>query len=177
MIPQEKVVDLLASGLSTSAIAEALGCSQSYISQLQSQDSIAEAVQAKKVAKTAKAIETETKLTDIKQVLVNRLSELAPYMTKPMEVVRVLEVVDNMERKSAMRPAQSTGNQIVQLVLPKQSHVRFTLSAQNEVIEVEGRPMASLPAPQIWAQLQEKSPTQVAQRFQRPQEKISVEDM
>lgn len=151
MVPPDQVIKLLGAGLSQAAVAQALNCEPSYISQLMSNEQFAAKVHEEAAKRSSQQVDTDNKVQDIRTALVDRLHEIVPMMTKPMEILRAFEVVDKASKGSFQRQNVQQGARIVQLVMPERAKVQFTISEQKEVVEIEGRSLAAMPATQILA--------------------------
>jgi hypothetical protein len=138
-VPIEKVVQLAAAGMTETTIAQACGCSVSYISQLFAIDEFRQRVADKKTGITLERIKADNKLEGIRNSLVDKMAEMVPYITKMPDALRAFEVIDravNNTQKGAPPPAPSN---VVVLSLPNVRNVKFQLNANKELIDIDGR--------------------------------------
>lgn len=156
---QVRVAELAAAGCTPTQIASATGFSVGYISQLSSMDAYKEMIVAKSSDRLERDIKAQDRYDSVEQMLLMGIKERAA--TADMsELSRALDVVaKNNPKKSklgGMGGSSGEGAGIsVTVNLP--AHVLQPLdiqtNARNEVIEVAGRPMASLTAAQIQSKL------------------------
>lgn len=162
---EEQVFNLLASGLNASMVASTLSLSESYISQLLSNSEFRDRVTSARLAKNKGLIERDDKLELTESKALERLSLLLPMVTKPLEAAKIYQTLNSARRTTSI-PAnsQTAGSATVTLNLPKNSSVQFTLAHDtNQVLEVDGRSMAPMPAQRVKELMTEKSMVRIAQ--------------
>ena len=162
---EEQVFNLLASGLPASMVASSLSISESYISQLLSNSEFRDRVSSARLSKSKNFIARDEKLELTEAKALERLSLLLPMITKPAEAAKIYQVLNNAKRTvTALPTSNSPSTQTVVLNLPKTASVSFTLShATNQVMEVDGRSMAPLPASKVKELMTDKSMVRTAQ--------------
>jgi DNA-binding CsgD family transcriptional regulator len=162
---EEQVFNLLASGLNAAMVASTLSLSESYISQLLSNSEFRDRVTAARLAKNKGLVERDDKLELTESKALERLAQLLPMVTKPLEAAKIYQTLNSAKRTTSI-PANSSnaGGATVVLNLPKNSSVQFTLAHDtNQVLEVDGRSMAPLPASRVKELMTEKSMVRIAQ--------------
>jgi len=163
---KEQIQKLLSNGLSQTQAAAAVGCDDSYVSQLMAEEEFASAVAAGRAAKTAKFIEADETLEDAESAALKRVKALIPMITKPVEAARVFSVLNAAHRRASEGAAsqnQESGD-VVTLVLPKAAtklHVAIELSSDKQVIDVEGRSMVTMPAKTLAQRLEARKTEQI----------------
>lgn len=155
---RERIIEMLGKGIPAVQVASAVGCDDSYISQLLSDEAVATRVQELKAANFSAYIEQDQKVDDAEAAALQKVSDLLPYITRPAEAVRVFAVLN-----AAKRRTQETANQAqavaqtVQLDLPEAVRVRLTVTHDKQVIEIEGRSMTTMPAKSLAARLEQRN--------------------
>lgn len=155
---KDRIIDLLGKGISAVQVASAVGCDDSYISQLLSEPGVAEQVQALKAEHFAKYAEQDATLDKAEAAALEKVSHLLQFVTRPAEAVRVYGILNAAKRRTSdtLQNAQPIA-QTVQLDLPAAARVRFTLTHDKQVIEVEGRSMTTMPAKSLAQQLEQRN--------------------
>jgi hypothetical protein len=155
---KDRIIELLGKGISAVQVASAVGCDDSYISQLLSEPGVSEQVQALKATHFAKYAEQDASLDDAEARALQRVSQLLDFATRPAEAVRIFGILNAAKRRTSdtLQNAQPVA-QTVQLDLPAAARVRFTLTTDRQVIEVEGRSMTTMPAKSLAAQLEQRN--------------------
>lgn len=134
-----QILEMLGSGLGAESVATALGVSPSLVSQLLSIEEFAQAVTARRFARLTKHNERDDKLDGIEDLAIKKLEEMLSMVYKPMEVLRIFQVVNAAKRRgSGSDAAASTviNNQVVNLVLPAAIKQTFHADSNNQVVEV-----------------------------------------
>ncbi len=154
---REKIIEMLGKGIPAAQVASAVGCDDSYISQLLSEPHVADQVIALKATHFSAYVEQDQKLDDAEALALEKVASLVPFITRPAEAVRVYGVLNAAKRRTVDAASQAQAvAQTVQLDLPEASRVRFTLTADRQVIEIEGRSMTTMPAKTLAAQLEQR---------------------
>lgn len=138
------IVQALRSGFSQSQIAQGLGVTQSAISQYVEEHSLLE-----EVAAQSQFMSIDSKLNKLEEKIVDKLGTSMQFaVMDPMKWAGLLKIVNGAKRRSLSegRPILEGGAQLVTLNLPERMHLQVRRNAHNEVIEVEGRVLQTLPA-------------------------------
>lgn len=158
-------------------VAMACGVTESYISQLLSDEGIEEQVSTMRVQKAAAYVEHDTALDSDEEVarqLVRR--NLDHGFLKPMEALKHFQILNAARRKSDSHGnAQVPTSTVVQLNLPPSAAVQFKLTMDRQVIEIDGRSMTTMPAQQVTKLLREKKAQEMLQTaLEMPKMKIAT---
>lgn len=134
---QQKLLGLLGKGYTAAQSAQATGVTEGYVSQLMSEDWFAEKVQELRFLNLAKHQQLDEKYDDFEEEMLDKLKKMSKMLIKPMEIAKVLQIVNGAKRKSVTNtdPATLTQN-IVQLNIPIAIANKFTTNANNQVVEV-----------------------------------------
>ena len=144
---REKIIEMLGKGIPATQVASAVGCEDSYISQLLSEPGVTEEVTSLKATHFSKYLEQDGKADDAEAMALKKLTSLIPFITRPAEAARAYAVLNAAKRKTVDNVASALPVQaVVSLELPAATRVRFTVTHDKQVIEVEGRSMTTMPA-------------------------------
>lgn len=152
---QEKIIELLGSGLSPTTVAAAVGCTPSYITQLLSQEEIAKQVAELRIAATVQYVEHDKKVDSLEENALKKMHQLLPMVTRPMEALRIFQIANAAKRKTegADAAAHRPVAQVVNINIPAAAAVAFKLSPDRQVVEIEGRSATSMSAQELNRQL------------------------
>lgn len=133
---QDRALTLLGQGVSPEHTAAALGLTPSAISQLLSDENFAAQVAELRFANLAKHSERDNLYDTIEDKLLAKLKDCIPFMIKPLEVLRAIQVINGAKRRGQSAPESLTNQQeVVQLVLPVQIINQYTVNSHNQVIK------------------------------------------
>lgn len=144
MASKEQIIALAESGIAHSLIAKRTGVSESYISQVLSEDSIrAKTIQAQ-LAVLDERTARDAKYDAIEDALLEKTSEIVPNLYKPQDIIKVLMMINKAERRGASSQqlaelANSRQDSVVPLELPERIRTKIIKSHTKEVISVNGR--------------------------------------
>jgi len=142
---KEKLIALLGSGISNAVAASAVGCSESYVSQLLAIPEISARVAQLRFDTLQANNLRDSKIDGIEDLLLAKLSASVNLIMRPMELVKASSMINAMKRRGSAAPEQSTQlTQVINLTLPPKLTVAFQLNNQNEIIEVAGRPLVTM---------------------------------
>lgn len=158
---QEKLLGILGAGFSQSAAALACGISDGRVSQICDEPAFAAALAQARMGKVEDAIAHDDSIENAEAESLKILRQKLPFCRTPGEVAKIFSILNNAKKRAApatnQRP-ESLGAQQVTLVLPKAAAVHISMNNQNQVIEIAGRSMATLPSkalPALSAQRQQ----------------------
>lgn len=154
---KDRIIEMLGQGLTPVQVSHAVGCDDSYISQLLADENIAAQVQNLRAENFSQYVELDKKLDQAEAAALEKLAALAAYVTRPAEAARIYGVLNAAKRRTNDQVNQQQAvAQTVSLDLPAAARVRFTLTSDKQVIEIEGRPMTTMPARNLAAQLEQR---------------------
>ncbi len=159
---KERIIEMLGQGLSATQVANAVGCDDSYISQLLADEVVSEQVQALRAENFSKYVELDKKVDLAEAEALSKLTTLAQFITKPTEAARVYSILNQAKRRTVDQVNQQHAvAQTVALDLPEAARVRFTITSDKQVIEIEGRSMTTLPSKNLAARLEQRNATRL----------------
>lgn len=154
----DKIKELLGIGLQQAVVASAVGCSESYVSQLMSEDAFRAEVTNLRLINLTEAADRDGTYNSLEDRLLEKLENLLPVLVNPMQVLAAIRTINGAHRRAA--PAELAANaqqNIVQLQLPENVAfaARFIVNGTNQVIEVAGAPMATATAQSVVKKLEQ----------------------
>lgn len=158
-LDKNQVKELLGTGLSNEIVASAVGCDQSYISQLMADPNFANDVIALRTKALQSHNKRDSKLNDLEDILIDKYREVVDTgaIYKPNDILRSLAVINKANRRGV--PAQqnvTVQNQVVNLVLPPILVRQFVTDRRNEVVEVDGQTLVTMPSSTLLKTLAER---------------------
>lgn len=154
---QERCANFLAQGLAPAQVASIVGISPGRLSQIVKEESfstvLAAARERYEVSEEDAAVaeRINNKYLALEDKLVDSLYSQATMM-EPRDLVRALDTVSSRQArlKQAAAPVHAVqNNYTVQLALPAHAVPEYKLNAQSEIISIDNRPMAPLPAQSV----------------------------
>lgn len=144
-INKDSVIAALRNGFDQTQIAGAMGVTDSAISQF-----IAEHGLAAVAAQNSQFKEHDNKLNALEEAVLDKLGKvMQTAILDPIRLSAVYKVLNSAKRRSLAegQTIQNINNvRLVSINLPKHVEVKVGLNSRNEVIEVEGRSINTLPA-------------------------------
>jgi hypothetical protein len=132
-----RILELLGSGVQPVQVASAVGCSESYISQLLSDDEFARAVAQKRYDLLVAESGRDRAYDHIEDQLLEKLKAALPFITKTGEILASIKVINGAKRRGAATlGGAASNNTVIQLVLPTKTKARFTVGSNGQVLEV-----------------------------------------
>jgi hypothetical protein len=130
-----RILEMLGNGLAPNVVSSALGVSESYISQLLSEEEFSRQVTTLRYTNLQAATTRDRSYDAIEDALIAKMQDLLPLMYKPMEVLRAITVINAAKRRGADAPDNTVIHQtIVNLTLPQVATQRFITNVNNQVI-------------------------------------------
>lgn len=156
---KEKVKALLGLNLPNSVVASATGLPEEQISAFLSEEDFRKEVQELRLKTAVEGAERDSAYNAIEDGLLNKLREAIDngFIVKPMEVARILQIINAAKRRTTpVEMAQQNNRTVLQLVMPVSIAAKFVVNQKSQVVEVEGRTIATMPASGVVAALEEK---------------------
>lgn len=128
---------LLGNGVDQEVVATALGVSPSYISQLLSDPEFAKQVAELRLLNLESATDRDSKYDKLEDNFLEKLENVAEYMTKPREIAAVLATLNKAVRRG-VRPenAPQVKQDVVVLNFPTVIQQTFVKNHVNQVVAV-----------------------------------------
>lgn len=144
MASKEQIIALAESGIAPALIAKRAGVSESYVSQVLSEDSIRARTIKAQLAVLDERTARDAKYDAIEDELLEKTKKLVPALYKPQDIIKVLLMINRAERRGASSQqlaelANSRQDSVVPLELPERVRTKIIKSHTREVISVNGR--------------------------------------
>lgn len=133
-----RALELLGDGISSSLVAQTLGVTESYISQLLADELFLKGVVERRYEALAKHNKRDAEYDSLEDTLLIRLKETLPMLYDPIRITKVLQVINAAKRRGQSSPESITQqNVIVNLTLPTAVIDRFsvTKNVDNQILE------------------------------------------
>lgn len=142
---EQRAIKLLGNGTPASVVAQAVGVSESRISQLMADESFATEVNELKFVNLNKHNEQDAKLDQMEAQLTDMMKEQLPLLMRPNDILRAMQVINKMERRGASAPEQiHSHNQVVNLLMPNVIVQKFQTNVNNQVIVANGQTLETI---------------------------------
>lgn len=144
MSTKEKIIEFLKAGVPTGAIADAVGCDPSYVSQVKSDPDVAAQIAAARIDSVEEAVLHDDILDRTELKALQRIERSLP-SANFSQALAAYKILNAAARKNAPQSSQQNlGTHIhVSLTLPASALPNYVKNAQNEIIEVDGRTMVT----------------------------------
>jgi len=158
-VDKERVKALLGYITDYSRVAHIVGCNVSYISQLMADPEFAEDVMVARIEQGERTAGMDLKADELEDLLLDKLKRAVPMMFKPSEILRAYQVLNQAKRRVSMDSVGGTGAEggaVLTLRIPARTALKFKMDTAGEVIEVEGRPLVTMPSGQLMRMMSER---------------------
>lgn len=142
MIDKKKVAQYLANGVGTEAIAAAVGCDASYVSQLKTDQEVIDLIESEKSTLTTEDVEFDARLARTEDKALQLIERNLPF-ANPHTALATFKVLNSANRRKAAVQQNNSVAVNVTLVLPQAALPSYVANERKEIIEVEGRTMLS----------------------------------
>jgi hypothetical protein len=133
---EQRALILLGQGIEPRTVASAVGVTDSHISQLLSKPEFAARVADLRYDALAKHSVRDNAYDELEDTLIEKLKNCIPYMSKPMEILASVRIINQAKRRGQMvNPAAQSQNPVIQLSMPVQIINQFRLDVNNQVIQ------------------------------------------
>jgi predicted transcriptional regulator len=173
-VNRQYIVSALKQGFSQTQIAQGLGVTSSAVHQFVEEHGI-----AAEVAAQSQFMNIDSKMNDLEERILGKLEASVKHaVMDPLKWAHLFKIVNGAKRRSLSegRPVYEGGSTLVALNLPQRMTIEVTRNQQNEVIEVQGRALHTLPAGKL-VEYADKQAPQVASKsvFGSDAQEISYE--
>lgn len=147
MTPKDQIIEFLSQGIPTSQIAAAVGCSDSYVSQLRADPEVQTQLAALNVNATVKDAAFDTTLERAEFMALEKIEKNLPFANMGQALAAFKVLNSARRRKDAFQQLDMGATTInVNLTLPAHAIPKYTVNAKAEIVEVEGKTMLSATA-------------------------------
>jgi len=160
-VSKEQVRDLLGSGLSTSVVAAAVGCTDGYISQLLSDEEFAAEVSRLRLLNLQSHNKRDSSIDAIEDSLISKLSDAINQngFYKPKDLLHAFAIVNSAKRRAVVHTdtTAAVSSTVINLTIPAPVARRFTIDSRGEVLQVDEQTLVTMPTGQLLRTLQQKT--------------------
>lgn len=158
---EERALSLLGKGVTPAQTAAALGITESAISQLLSKSEFADAVAELRYKNLLEHSARDEKADALEDKLLKKLSDLVPFLMRPMEVARIYQIINSAKRRGQSTPeAITSAQEVVPLIMPVVITNQFTVNSNNQVIQAGQQPLITVQSGNMQALLTKHKETQ-----------------
>lgn len=144
MAARNQALELLAQGIPASQVAEVIGVTESYVSQLLADEDFAAQLSTLKVESAKKDKEYDDKLDQAEEDFLDRIVERSR-MANLQQSMQGFKLLNSAKRRRDSARGAGTGQPqtVVNITLPVAVMPTYILNQQSEIVEVEGKTMVS----------------------------------
>ena len=145
---QDQIKNLLSAGCKPAQVAAAVGCEDSYVSQLMQDQEFSQEVVAARILALTSQSERDKKYDSLEDQILDKLQSQLHMIMNPDRLVRMLTVVNNAKRRGAGAEEGQFApiSNVINLTLPTLIVNKYQTNGQNEVVEVNGQGLVGMPA-------------------------------
>lgn len=153
---EERALVLLSAGLSQVKVAEALGVDSSRISQLCADADFSTQLSDARYEALSKHNEQDSKLDSLEAKIVSRIEDTVDQVYKPMELVRMLQVVNMAKRRGTenLAPVQEIST-VLNLLMPTKIVNKFITNINNQVVKAGDTELITIQSGSLSTKLKE----------------------
>jgi len=153
-----RALELLSSGVQQEHVASALGVSPSAISQLLADPEFARKVSEARFSALQKHNKRDGELDTLEDLLIEKVRESIPLISRPLEAVQALKVINAAHRRGKSAPESLTAQkEVVPLRLPTTIINNYTLNIEttsdNRVIRAGQQQLVTIQSSALKAML------------------------
>lgn len=158
---ESRALELLGAGAPPSAVASALGVTESTISQFLSSEHFSKQVTELRYKNLLKHNARDTSIDELEDKLIKKMGDLIPFMHKPGEVFAAFAKINAAKRRGVSSPDQIAQQKpVTQLILPIQIIQQFQVNGANQVVRAGQQDLITVQSGRMHSLA---SPTQINQ--------------
>ena len=118
----------------------------------------AEGVMLARIEQGEKTVGMDRKADNLEDMLLDKLQKSLPMMFKPSEILRAYQVINAAKRRVPVDSvgSGSGGGTVLNLRIPARTALKFKMDSAGEVIEIEGKPLVTMPSVQLLRKMNER---------------------
>jgi hypothetical protein len=175
---EEKLIELLGWGITQIAAANALGISDSRVSQLMAKPEFANRVSAAKIVNLESGVSRDKNYDSLEDKLLEKLNFSLDALDKPMQIIRAIQVINAAKRTKTDTNSTYQGlANIVNITLPTQVINNLLISQQNnQVLAIEGKELTPMNSAQLerFANDSTQKSIELSQTSSSPKERYEI---
>lgn len=164
---KSRLLKLLGSGIAPAQAASACGVTESYVSQCMAEEEFKNEVLELRYASLQKYNERDTNIDSLEDTLIEKIKDLIPLMTRPMEAIKAFQVINAAKRRGQSAPESIVNQQtIVQINMPVSLINKFRVNSTNQVVSVGNQNLVTMQSGTLLKRLEKEGEQneQLAQR-------------
>jgi len=159
----DRIKELLGTGLSGNIVASSVGCDPSYITQLMEVEEFRTDVLTLRARGAEGAIKRDGKWDQLEDQALEKIQNVMAFVTRPGDLIRIAQIANAAKRAAKeLAGSNETAAPTVTLNVPAGAVIHFQMNNQSQVVEVEGRSMAPLPATKLAERMEERKQLKLA---------------
>lgn len=164
MSAKDMALEMLAQGLQPPVVAATIGVTESYISQLLSDEDFAAAVAEKRSLQSQADMQYDDKLARVEEVYLDRIEQKAG-MANLQQSMQAFKIINGAKRKKdrSAQPLTQNIGVVVNIALPTIVAPQYLLNQNSEIVEVEGKTMISASPKSLDGMVAARKPVQQPQ--------------
>lgn len=168
MVDKTQIVEFLSKGFSLTQVSQICGCSISWVSEVA--ETCAEEIAVTRALVTIQKQAIDNNYNLLEEAVLERLQTVLPFETNTGVLIKALQVLNGAKRRSEGETAGTSQTTVINqavLVMPERfvrqqdRAAEIVVNGNNEIVEIEGRPLLSASANSINTMLN----TQMAERL------------
>lgn len=163
-----RALELLGNSVSATQTALALGCTESYISQLLANEEFAKQVTEKRYERLVETSGLDKRYEKLELAAVEKLEDSMQYIVKPFELLRIIQVINGTKRRGIDTSPTVAQQESISITLPTKVVQQITVNIENQVIQVGAQNLTTI-APNV---LMEKVEKEIVSDQREKKEKV-----
>jgi hypothetical protein len=142
---KERLLKYLVAGATQAQAASALGLSESYVSDLHSEDGFKAELAARKLANLEQHITVDNTIRSVESAAITKLKTLLPMVMDPMKVLAIFKVANSARSSQQVNQNPTVAaTTIVNLQLPTAILQTYKSDSMGKIISIGETPMVTL---------------------------------
>jgi hypothetical protein len=154
-----RACELLGQGIQASIVAQTLGVTEGYISQLLSEDVFRHKVVEARYVALQKHNSRDAKYDELEDDLLERLKATLPMVFAPMQLAKILQTINAAKRRGTNETGSITQhNMVVNLTLPTAIVERFQVlkDSNNQILEAGAQKLVTIQSGTLLSRIQKQ---------------------
>jgi len=180
---RDKAISMLGQGVAQHLVAEAVGVTPSYISQLVKEPGVISEIGAIRAEFVQEDLQHDRLINKLEMEALKRIEKTLPYV-KAEAAAKIFSTLNSSKRHAILSENDNHVTTAVTIVIPTAAEHFIKKNNENQVIEIDGKTIAPLPSrvlPQLATELaqrkQQQLPAPEAPHVVNYQEKAKARDL
>jgi hypothetical protein len=149
MVPEDKVVALLGQGYPATIVAQAVGCTPSYITQLlELKPHLKDEVTRLGIQRLSRAQTLDDAYDVLEEKLLKKLNDSVVFMTNPRDIANTLARVNAAKRRGQLSQDNLglDSSDVSKISLPSVIINQFIVNGNNQVVQAGDQTLVTMPS-------------------------------